>query len=83
MKSLEQLKDSVSRHVRRLDGEADFTARLIAKEVTSLPFASEIHSFPAGPSHPLQDLDTGSSTFGEFYFLAGYDPVGGGAPIGP
>ncbi len=44
---------------------------------------SDILALPQDFSNyqPLQDLDPESDTFGAFYFMVNYDPIGGSNPI--
>lgn len=39
-------------------------------------FANIVSLLPAVPMNFLQDLNPSSPTYGEFYQMAGYDPVG-------
>lgn len=83
--------------MRLIENYADALARLVAKRsgAKSTKVApqgkgvqaagklshSEIQSLPEDILKPIQDIDPLSPTFGEFYYMAGYDPIGE-APMG-
>ena len=43
---------------------------------------SQINALPEEMCKPIQDMNPASPTFGKFYFMAGYDDIGGDAPLG-
>lgn len=72
----------LNKALARLYGTGDPVDQRFAPQRLSANQNSDIMTLPELTSPPIQDLDPDSETFGEFYFMLDYDPLGGGEPIG-
>lgn len=78
LKRFQQAKNSL-----RLFGQPA-QRKMLTNQVKQSGSHTELSQLPTRPRTSIQNHDTGSASFGQFYFLIGYDQVGDpNHPIGP
>lgn len=84
MRLIERYLDAVTRALTARTGgkDAKRSPRVVGGQKSTELSHSEIMSLPEDMLGPIQDMDPDSETFGEFYFMLGYDDLGGTAPLG-
>lgn len=86
MQALSTLRTTIQNLTLRSLGAMRSNERYKSGNRVSDLFTNTVVQLPANPNiEPLQNWNDESATYGSFYFLVGYDPVGddGSKPIGP
>ena len=73
-RELKVYRNAITDLVLRNLGALKYCPRLMQGSRFSSLFSNEILQLNAIPQTPLQNWDSSSETYGQFYFVAGYDP---------
>jgi hypothetical protein len=78
MQAQKRLQDWVKELARRTHGQTGDTRLVFGRQLTFMHNASQMAQFPMGDAIQMQDMVSGSSTFGMFYSCVDIDVVDGG-----
>jgi len=81
MESLDAKRRALRQLAAQVFGTSHRSPRTLAGQAALTGRHSEIVAFPQRMVSPIQDIDSASPTFGQFFYMLGYDGLGQ-APLG-